>query len=440
MTGVAKLDQHVQVLHGARVALEPLRSSHVSIEIASGRITGIQNEALLAAKRSTASYIDLSGFLVMPGLINAHDHLEFSLFPRMANPPYLNYIEWGTDIHNTFPTLIAKHRAVPKELRLWWGGIRNLLSGVTTVSHHNPLWAELQREDFPVRVIQNYGWGHSLALGGDLCAARAVTPEEYPFIIHACEGTDKIARAELSGLDRLGLLNSYTVLVHGLAIDAAGVALIEQKRASLIVCPSSNSFLFEQVPDMSVLGNITNLALGNDSPLTAQGDLLDEVRFAIGACRISDHTAYRMVTEAPASILRLRDAQGSLSINGVADFFAVRDTGQEAVERLPSLSMHDVELVMIAGKVQLASEAIVDRISPSDRQGLEPLVIDGTVRWLRAPIEELLRKTECVLGKGEVRLGSRQISSEPSIKQFRESRDCEAPLALMNGSGQWSNR
>ena len=121
--------------------------------------------------------------------------------------------------------------------------------------------------------------------------------------------------------------------------------------------------------------------------------------------------------------------QGSLSPNGVADLCAVRDTGQEAVDRLPSLSMLDIELVMIAGKVQLASEVILDRISPSERQGLEPLWIDGTVRWLRAPIQKLLRETEAVLGKDNVRLSSRPITARSSTEQFGYPREYKAEFA-----------
>ena len=402
--------QDQQVIGGVRCALGPQETTHASVHIRGNRIRRILTSlAGSSDAQSDGEYIDLSGFLLLPGLVNAHDHLEFALFPRLGNPPYRNYVEWGEDIHCRFPETIAKHRAVPKNLRLWWGGIRNLLCGVTTVSHHNPLWPELQREDFPVRVVRKYGWGHSLSLGGDLRQARAATPEGLPFIVHACEGVDAQARAELRGLERLGLLDQSAVLVHGLAIDQEGVALIRDRRASLIVCPSSNNFLFERLPDLSLLSGVEHIALGNDSPLTAEGDLLDEIRFAMCFCGESASRAYQMVTAVPASILRLSDAEGSIRESGFADVIAVRDTGGSPAERLETMSMADVEFVMIGGRVQLVSALLMERLPFAQTQGLEPLSIDGTTRWLRAPVSALLEKTEAILGKGEVRLGSRRV-------------------------------
>jgi cytosine/adenosine deaminase-related metal-dependent hydrolase len=404
------LGQNQLVIREARCTLGPQETTQVSVGITGDRITRIlSSSAGLSGTKSDCEYIDLGGYLLLPGFVNAHDHLEFALFPRLGNPPYRNYIEWGDDIHSRFSDIIAKHRAVPKEIRLWWGGIRNLLCGVTTVSHHNPFWPELERVDFPIRVVRDYGWGHSLALGGDLSRARVATPAGRPFIVHACEGVDELAREELSGIDCLGVLDDSTVLVHGLAIDDGGVALMRDRRASLIVCPSSNKFLFERLPNLCVLGKVEKIALGSDSPLTAEGDLLDEIRFAMRFCGISASTAYQMVVTAPAAILRLGNAEGSIRESGLADLVAVRDTGQHFADRLKALSMSDIELVMIGGRVQLAAEAILERLPFTAKHGLEPLSIDGSIRWLRAPVKALLQKTEEVLGSGEVRLGCRKL-------------------------------
>jgi cytosine/adenosine deaminase-related metal-dependent hydrolase len=399
------------IIHGARFALEPHEGVHASVGIAAGRIDRLQ---IHASSGSTPAFsvheIDLTGFLVMPGLINAHDHLGLALFPRMADSLYPNYVAWGRDIHDKFPNEIARHHAVPIEDRLLWGGIRNLLCGVTSVSHHDPLLPALERADFPVRVVRQNGWAHSLALGSNLLKARAATHKGRAFVLHACEGVDRVARDELSELDRLGLLDSDTVLVHGLAIDRQGVALMNARHASLIVCPSSNYFLYGKLPDLALLGQIEQVALGNDSPVSAEGDLLDEIRFAIDRCGVSPERAYRMVTTIPAQILRLEEAEGSIKESGVADFIAVRDTGGTPADTLQTLSMQDIEFVMIGGRVQLASESVFERLSISEQRGLEPLSIGAAIRWLRAPVVDLLQRTEQVLGKNEVRLGSRSLS------------------------------
>lgn len=397
-------------IHGARCAIGPNETIQARIEVAAGRITGIQNPSTPSTPSERASeQIDLSGFLLMPGLINAHDHLQFALFPRLANPPYQNYIDWGEDIHRTSAETIALHKTVPRYIRLWWGGLRNLLCGVTTVCHHDPLWPELTRNDFPVRVLQQYGWAHSLALGGDIQTSRNATPAGCPFIMHAGEGVDTIARMEIFHLERMGLLDSDTVLVHALAFDPEGAALLRERNTSIILCPSSNHFLFVQLPPVSLLSGNGNLAIGSDSPLTAMGDLLDEVHFATHACGISPQAAYRMVTDASAAILHRNHAAGSIAVSGAADLIAVRDKGGSPAEILQTMSAEDVELVMIRGRVQLASNAMLNRFPTSASTNLEPLSINGSMRWLRAPVNNLMEQAENVLGRGNVRLAGKSI-------------------------------
>lgn len=290
------------------------------------------------------------------------------------------------------------------------GGIRNLFCGVTTVCHHNPLWPELAREDFPVRVVKEFGWAHSVALGGDLTTARAATPAGCAFIFHACEGVDELSRNELARLEALGLMDEYAVLVHGLALDDEGIEMVNRRGAALIVCPSSSNFLYGRHLDPSRLLQVERVALGSDSPLTSTGDLLDEIRFAISECGISARDAFNMVTRAPAQMLRLRNGEGSIKTKGRADLIAIRDKGTDFRARLYSLSLKDIELVMIGGRIQLASEEMLNRLPLQFSLGLESISVDGLTRWLRAPIAELIRITESALGGDRMKLGGREVS------------------------------
>jgi hypothetical protein len=379
--------------------------------------------------------IDLRGLMLMPGLINAHDHLQYALHPRIGRPPYNNYLNWGDDIHQSCADAIARPKLVPKYLRLLWGGVRNLLCGVTTVCHHDPLWPTLLDPAYPIKIVRDYGWAHSLRLATDIMKAHAATPSDGPFIVHACEGVDDVARREVCELERLGILDDRTVVVHGLALDENGVALMRRRRASLIICPSSNYFLFAHLPPSHIVRGIETVALGNDSPLSAVGDLLDEVHFAIEHCGIAPEDAFTMITSAPATVLRLRDGQGAIDLHATADLIAVRDTGETPACRLRTLSWKDVEFVMVAGSVQLVSNDVLGRLPDEVGQGLEPLVIDGVVRWLRAPVRRMVRASEAVLGKNAVSLGGRPIAT-PGCGRSAKAVISQSPMRAVDGVSQ----
>lgn len=390
-------------LTGCRCALGPHEVVTASVTTDSGLIQGL-NDARTRDRR-----IDLSGYLLLPGLVNAHDHLDFSLFPRLGRGSYGNARQWALDIQEAEAATIETYRRIPKRVRLWWGGIRNLLSGVTTVCHHNPMDPVMLAEEFPVRVLSRFRWEHSLAFADDVPAAHRRAAGDEPFIIHAGEGTDAQSKAEVRQLDDLGVLDERTVLVHGLALDAEGAALMNQRGCALITCPSSNAFLFGEVPSPEILESISRIALGSDSPLSAAGDLLDELRIAAASCGMAPERLYSSVTGSAASILRLKAGEGSMRPAAQADLIAVRDRKGDPAAILPSLSASDIELVIVAGRVQLASGPVFERLPGDDKLGLEPLAVDGELRWLRAPIENLLFEAESVLGEGAVRLGGKSV-------------------------------
>ena len=126
---------------------------------------------------------------------------------------------WAEDIYHPDRSPVKEHLAVPKAVRLAWGGLKNLLSGVTTVAHHNPYDAEVFENGFPVRVVKRFGWAHSLHFSSSVANRYRAVSKRWPFLIHAAEGTDSNAAAEIQELERTGVLSSRTVLIHGVGID-----------------------------------------------------------------------------------------------------------------------------------------------------------------------------------------------------------------------------
>ena len=217
--------------------------------------------------------LDLDGLQVLPGLINAHDHLEFALFPRLGQRRYTNATEWARDIYHPDKSPVREHLQVPKTLRLLWGGLRNLVSGATTVCHHNPYDTAFD-DDFPVRVVKNQGWAHSLAFQANLRECFDATPPGGLFFIHAGEGTDDEAARQIFELHDLGMLNANTVLIHAVGFKEEGWRLIRESGASVVWCPRSNCFTLGRTLSPDVIASGVPITLGTDSPLTAEGDFL----------------------------------------------------------------------------------------------------------------------------------------------------------------------
>jgi cytosine/adenosine deaminase-related metal-dependent hydrolase/SAM-dependent methyltransferase len=352
--------------------------------------------------------LDLSGYLLLPGLINAHDHLEFGLFPRLGSHQYQNFREWAEEIYLPSESPLRDHLSVPKATRLWWGGLRNLLAGVTTVCHHNPFLPEVfTDEDFPVDVVRDFGWAHSLALDPNVAGRFASTPPEQPFVIHLAEGVDPASANEVKQLDAMCRISARTVLVHGVALTPEGRALLRRRGAALVWCPSSNIFLFGTTLSLEELAEVGRVALGTDSPLTAAGDLLDELRLVRNR-GASPAQLYDLVTCGGADVLRLREGQGSLLPSSVANIVALRDLNLSPAESLTNTSFRDVGLVMRRGRVQLVSDELLPRLPTELVAGLRPLTVHDHLCWVRAPLGRLFHDAVEALGC-DLRLGGKEV-------------------------------
>jgi cytosine/adenosine deaminase-related metal-dependent hydrolase len=346
-----------------------------------------------APPRARDLVVDLNGAFVMPGLVNAHDHLELNHYGRLKGQGvYTNASSWIDDMRPALreDASIRRNMAHPLSARLFIGGLKNLLAGVTTVAHHNPWYREI-RTSVPVRVVRRYGWAHSFLLetqpvgargepGGRIAERCRSTPDDIPFMVHIGEGVDDAAEEEFRRLDRLECVRANTLLVHGTALTRADWRRLIDRGGNLVWCPASNRFLFGRtVPVRGLLdaaaGSRTNVCLGSDSRLTGCRDLLDELKEARTAADVEAPELLRSVTTGPARALKL-DHGGELRVGAPADLLVLPALSREPADALVSASRRDVQLVTIDGR-PLVGAAALHRVFEARRVRTGTIAVDG---------------------------------------------------------------
>ncbi len=247
-------------------------------------------------------------YLLLPGLINAHDHLEFNSFPFLGRRgAYTDMYEWAGEIKEQMNSpAIRACTSIPVEDRLRIGAFKNLISGVTTVAHHNPQHPCF-RQNFPIRVVQDYRWSHSLGLDDRALDTFRETPDDVPWIIHAAEGLSPRAQSEIDELEGNGMLAANTVLVHALGAQRSQQRLLARRKASVVSCPVSNLYLYGQTLDYGRLPPTLNLALGSDSAATSSSGLLEDFQMLRKLVDWEEEKLWATITTIPADILRIRD-------------------------------------------------------------------------------------------------------------------------------------
>ena len=321
--------------------------------------------------------VDLDGRLLLPGLLNGHDHLDFSTFPPVRHEPYRNVRAWARDLDAAAgdPTFAAA-LAVPLVDRLFLGGLRNLLSGVTAVAHHSTFHRSLARKDFPVRVLSKYEFAPSAGLTSALRKTYRTTDRRIPWMVHAGEGTDAESRRDLDTLAEQNVLRQNTVIVHGIAFGADEARRTAAAKATLVWCPESNRWLYGATADVAALAAAgVRLGLGSDSPLCGVRDALSNLAAARREAVLSDEALLRLAAEGTAEAARL--PLGGVAPGDVADLLAVTSR-----EKLLSGDRSAVALVLIGGRALYGERGLMMKLQPR----AAAVRVDGAERCLDAEI------------------------------------------------------
>ncbi len=318
--------------------------------------------------------IDANRGIIMPGLVNAHTHMPMTLFRGLADD--LPLMEWLND--HVFPA--EANHVHPENVRI---GARLacaelVLSGATTCCDGYFLEdqvAEVVR-DFGMRAVVGQGvidfpapgvpdparnisaavdfverWmGASSRITPSIfchspytCSARtlkaakaAASERGLVFQIHAAETKSEReqilsehALSPIQYLDRLGVLDEKTLLVHCVWVDEADVELMAKRKAKAIHCPESNMKLgagVAPIPTMMSGGVVVGLgtdgcASNNDQDLLREMDTAAKVHkaAALDPTVMRAEDVLKMGTISGARAIGLDASIGSLEPGKQAD-------------------------------------------------------------------------------------------------------------------------
>lgn len=323
--------------------------------------------------------LELNGALAFPGLVNAHDHLDFNLFPQLGDKIYSNYTEWGHHIHTHYKQEIEAVLKVPLALRIKWGIFKNLLCGVTTVVNHgehlpvkDPLITVEQGHS--IHSVQFEKWWR-LKLNNPL-------KRKMPAMIHIGEGDDDLANDEIEQLSHWNLLRKKLIGIHGIAMTEQQAKKFE----ALIWCPESNYFLFNKTARIDHLKKHTTILFGTDSTLTGNWNIWDHIRLARKTKMLTDAELYSSIY-----LGGILCGSNPANDNGTL-VIAKRQSAYNAFDSFYATDPADILLVAHHGQVRLFDASLLEQLIHLDLKNFSQIHINGSYKYVEGNLPGLMKQ------------------------------------------------
>lgn len=367
---------------GDVVTMNPAREvlAGGSVAISDGVIVDVGSTSRLAASRPDATVIDARGCIVMPGMIDAHQHLTGGPLVRGCIPDLLpagaSIFEWSVPVH-------AAHSPDDDEVSATLAAVECVRNGVTTVVEAGTV-AHVDRVADGLRAVgirATVGvWGWDIEHGpyagpaAEVLARQRDVVERFPAgdLIegwvtlvghdlasdHLLEGAAELARELGTGmtmhmsptssdperylertgrrplvhLHELGVLGPHLLIAHGVWLDDEEIELLLGTDTALAYCPWAYLRLGQGVcrhgRHAEIVERGGRVALGCDAPNA--GDAIDILRTAALAAGIGRdsrvdptsfgaHDALELATIAGARAIGMDDRIGSLEVGKRAD-------------------------------------------------------------------------------------------------------------------------
>ena len=333
------------------IASAPIFDGAIAVD--EDRIVAVDRAAVLQTQYPEAAVRDFSNSAIIPGLINAHSHLELTAMRGFLEKEEGDFFAWLRKL-----TVARLERMTEDDLYVSaaWGACEAARAGVTCFADASDSGATTMRalvdtglrgvifqESFgpdPRLVQENFEklqqkvarlremetplvkFGVSPHAPYTVCGpqlemiSRFAIEDELPLMMHAGE-TDMEVEFLRDGcgpfgdglrsrgiawqapnvtpiqhLERHGVLATKPLLAHCIKVDDADIDLIAESQSSIAHCPKSNAKLGHGVaPFANFLKRSIAVGLGSDSMASNNNcDLLEESRFAGMMARAKDQS------------------------------------------------------------------------------------------------------------------------------------------------------
>lgn len=331
-----------------------------------------------------APTVDVGDALVLPGLIDLHNHLAYNTLPlweaQGRTTPFPHHDSWpnhpGYAPSVTWPAY-ALVTAAPQEL-LAYVETKAIVGGTTTIQGSPP--KNRPRDGWLVRNVEDEKfdtgnpdlvYASTLTLDSSTLAARATAMRNRNalFIYHCSEGQrGSLVAREFRAAAQAGCLRDHFVAVHCNAVEPTAFAAWRQPGA-VVWSPLSNLWLYGQTTDVpAVRAAGVVVCLGSDWSPSGSRNVLGELKAArvvadAAGWALTDADLVRMVTCDPGDVLaRAWPRQvGRLQPGAVADLVVVGARRRaDPFATLVRATEKDVRLVVIDGQPRYGTPQLME--------------------------------------------------------------------------------
>ncbi len=346
------------------IASPPIDFGSVAVE--GDRIVAVGAASDIAARFPHSPLRDFGTSAILPGLVNAHSHLELTVMRGLLEPEEHDFKAWLGKLTFARLSMTGDDLFVSAAC----GAIEAARAGITCVGDSSSVGARTMPalSEIGLRGIvyqESFGPDPSLAeqnvsgLRGELDAMRAietatvragVSPhapytvsalqlkliaqiaiaDRLPLMMHAAEsqaeksllleGTGAFAEglrkrniewrapgvSTIQYLAQHGIMETQPLLAHCITVDDQDIEAIRSAGASVVHCPKSNAKLRHgTAPFTKFLHAGLRVGLGSDSVASNNNcDILEEARFATLLSRVSEARPSGRATYGESSVVR----------------------------------------------------------------------------------------------------------------------------------------